>query len=58
MKQRPGFQQWGKGMSHSSKTLLDARTPSFKLGFEVLGGEEIIYQQEFTNTFLPSQLSA
>lgn len=58
MKQRSGFQQWGKGMSHSSKTLLDARTPLFKFGFEILGGKGFIYQQEFTNTFPPSQFSA
>lgn len=56
MKERAGFQQWGKGMSHSSNTLLDARSLLFKFGFEVLGDEEIIYQQEFTNTFPPSQL--
>lgn len=57
MKQRSGFQRWGK-MQIIPPKLFDARTPCFEFGFEALGVEKLIHQQGFLNTFPPSELSA
>lgn len=57
MKQRSGFQRWGK-MKIILPKLFDARAPCFEFGFEAVGVEKLIHQQGFLNTFPPSQLSA